>query len=1384
MFRALYSRKLFYAIFVVLSYLSLAACGGGGSTPETDTHITATLQSISIGAVNTPLKAGQRYGLSVLGTFSDGRTLDISNQANWTSLDNSTLSVSGTGILNAISAGNTRITATVAELQSSISVSTIALTGLAISDLSNSLDVNDTQQLSVTGTYSDTSTEDVSSLVSWSSSDFATATISDSGLLTVIASGNTSITASIDELNDSETLSIITLEGLSLSSISSTLQPGDTQQLSATASYSNTTTQSVTSLASWSSSDTGIATVSSAGLLTIISTGNVTLSATFESFSQQSSTSIITLDGLSLSTISSTLQPGDTQQLSATASYSDTTTESVTNLTRWSSSDTDVATISNTGLLNIISAGNVTLSATFENLTQQSSTSIITLDELSLSTISSTLQPGDTQQLSATASYSDATTQSVTSLASWLSSDTGVAAVSSAGLLSIISAGNVTLSVTFENLTQQSSIAIITLESLSIDGISQGLKLDQSQQLTVTGLYSDGSTQDISRDVSWLSDTPSILSVSSSGLVSSLSVGSSIITASLNGVSSTTTATAIDLASINLSPSTLTFAIESSQQFIATGIYTDNSTEDLSDIVTWDSSTTSIATITSNGLLTSHAAGISTISAAINGTSGDMDATVSPATLNAIEINAPSSLIAGLTTQLTATGTFSDGSTQDISNELDWSVDDSDVASITTNTGLVTAIKTGDFIVSATNGLQVTSANISVSPATMSNIVITPSTLSLAKGTNNDIVVTAIFSDQTHQDVSNQISWESRDISIASIVENSIHVTANDLGTTTLTATLSANSADLQITVTNAELNSLSILPIAANIPKGLNQNFTASGHYTDGSVQDLSAQVTWLSSNEAVSTIENTENAQGLANAINAGETTITAILGEISQSTTLNIDNALLRTIEIQPTSQTVAKGIDIQTSVIGHYSDGSQVDITDRVTWGSSNSSVADISSTSPGLINSLSEGETLISASLEDINGLGFINVTSATLQSIDITASTDTLPKGSEQSLSATGTYSDTSTTDITQQVTWQSSDNAIFSLDNNGNQAGLVRAISLGQASASATLNNVSANKLISVTNATLSSIDISTIAPNINLNASNQATAIATYSDSSTKDVSNEVNWISSDTSIASIENMLPNNGLINAIATGNTVITATLLDTSANLITSNSVNIEITEDPNAPLSVSLSLSPNVILNNGTDSTLLSATVQATSITGTIADNTLVTFTIIEDGISRIETANTLSGVASLTLTSTTNDLISIEANVSADITSTTGLFSTDNFANVILTSAQSRAAYDSENRRLLKDSVLLMLIQNTSNRDFNINQISIGHGSPLIHFPDSPISAPEFLSGGILSGGEYSAFGYILDTDIDESVFAIVYDFTDPDSTESFNLGSFFSF
>ena len=184
----------------------------------------------------------------------------------------------------------------------------------------------------------------------------------------------------------------VKVTSISVSPSTTSLTVGGTQQLSATVSPSNATNKSV----SWSSSNTSIATVSSSGLVTAKAAGSATITCKANDGSGKYATCSVKVEAIKVTEVrlnytSVPMKIGDTKQLTATISPSNATDKSVT----WSSSNTSVAKVSNTGLVTAVSEGTATITCKANDGSGKSATCSIPVSSALVAEINATNFPDE-----------------------------------------------------------------------------------------------------------------------------------------------------------------------------------------------------------------------------------------------------------------------------------------------------------------------------------------------------------------------------------------------------------------------------------------------------------------------------------------------------------------------------------------------------------------------------------------------------------------------------------------------------------------------------------------------------------------------------------------------------------------------------------------------------------------------------------------------------------------------------------------------------------------------------------------------------------------------------------------------------------------------------
>jgi Bacterial Ig-like domain (group 2) len=323
---------------------------------------------------------------------------------------------------------------------------------------------------------------------------------------------------------------------------------------------------------------------------------------------------------------------GNNQQFSATALFSDGSKTDITKLAAWSSVQTNIATVSGVGLASSKTAGSTSILATYQAL---SASSTLTINPAALVSIrvappSISLTPNHSVQLSATGTFSDSTTQDLTSVVSWVSSPTGIVRISSGGLLTAQALGTATVNATSNALSSGDTVTVVapTLQSIFVISGEESVPLGKSLQLSATGQYNDGSTQDLTGSVQWASSNPAILSIGSSGMATANAIGSVAVVAALGTIKGATPLAVGPpvVVSVKIAPATSLLVTGGYEQLTAFETFSDSTTQRQTGAGPWSSSNPSVADVTNHGFVVARHSGTTTIS--ISSGSADASATL------------------------------------------------------------------------------------------------------------------------------------------------------------------------------------------------------------------------------------------------------------------------------------------------------------------------------------------------------------------------------------------------------------------------------------------------------------------------------------------------------------------------------------------------------------------------------------------------------------------------------------------------------------------------------------------------------------------------------------------------------------------------------------
>ncbi|MUL11501.1 beta strand repeat-containing protein [Aliivibrio fischeri] len=1038
----------------------------------------AAITSIQIEPAVKNIAKGNKQQYKAVGTLSDNTTEDVTNDVAWTVTGDS-VSISEHGLASGNEVGEVDIQASIGGIKSNIAsldVTDAVVTVLNITPLKASIAKGNSQQYEALATYSDGKKADVTTQVTWNSSDTSAATITK-GIANGVAVGSVTISASFNGINSEDaTLSVTAAEVVSLqvSPAVYSLAKGTSHQYTATATYTDGSFAIVNNDVSWQSSDSAIVTVTVGGVATGVKVGQVMVTASLDSVVSNDAELTVTsaiLQSIQVTPAQKSIAKGNTQQYDALGTYTDGEVQDISTLVSWSSSDTNVVTISVSGLASGVTIGNnIDIKATLGGIVSNTAVlNVVAADVVSIQITppSASVAKGNSQQYTAIATYTDATTADISGSVNWFSSDTSLASITSVGLATGVSEGNVNIHAALNSVTSNSVILTVTaaeLESIQITPPAISIAKGNTQQYSAIGYYSDNQNVDITDAVTWTSSNPALVTISSGvsgGLANGDHEGQVTISAELNSNISndaTLSVTAAKIVSIQITPATVSVVVGSNQPYLATATYTDNSTADVTSLVSWSSSNSALATINAQGLASGVSVGEVQIFAVKDGiSSNEAILTVVGASVVSIQVTPPTKSIAkGDTQQYVAMATYNNNTTKDVSDSVSWSSSNTGVATISSE-GLGTGVTEGVANVQATlSGVSSNSATLTITSAVVRSLQITPAVQSIPKGSQQQYAAIATYSDNSTLDVTGRVNWNSSDRNVATITNAGLAQSIIE-GEVSITGSLNGiNSNEATLTVTAVAIQSLALTPATASIVRGSTQQYLAIATYSDNSTVDATLTGSWTSSASRVATIN-----KGVASGVRAGQADIQVWFdGMLSNVASLTVTDPVLVSLDISPGSASIVRGNTQRFVALGTYSDSSQSILTNIVSW-NSDASIATISAS--GVATGVNVGSTAIKANFSGVQSNTVnLSVTAPVLNGIVVTPASSSVTKGATKQFTAMAEYSGgVPPVDISNTVNWHVSDTAVATI----NLTGEVTGVTIGLVKVSASQGSVVSNE-------------------------------------------------------------------------------------------------------------------------------------------------------------------------------------------------------------------------------------------------------------------------------------------------------------------------------
>ena len=1032
----------------------------------------------------------------------------------WKSSNPNVCDINYSGVLNPKMIGTCTITATttdgsglsgecfvrVADLASAVAVDKDSLT----------LNVGDTATLKGTvRTTSGTTYNDVE----WVTSNAAVVTVDSEGHVEAVGTGTASILAVALDGSEKNAVCAVSVSA-NLERIE--LEKNMNVDLNGTVTLTPTFVPAYASdkTVSWTTSDKTVATVTSKGVVTGKKAGKATITCT--GAGGVSASCVVTVvnpvTGITLSDSSITVAATKTHQLTATVSPNNATDKSVT----WTSSNNEVATVSDNGLVTGVAGGKCTITVTSNSGGKVASCTVSVTQSVTgirFENARETMYETETRTLVPIITPATATNAAVT----WTTSDAAVANVSAAGIVTARSAGTAIITATTKDGGYTDSVTITVTKMVAVTGIYipyNNIALVAGNTYTVSATVYPSNASN--KNIIWSSNDTSVAAVFNGGEVSANGAGTAVITATTvdGGYSYRCTITVTQgVEGIKLSKTKLNIPVGSSKTLTATFIPANATNKQ----VTWYCADPTIATVSNKGIVTGKKPGTTTVTVMTEEGSFSADCTIVVYTPeDGIKINSDKvTLGKGAKTLLTATVTPENATNKGVK----WSSSDASIASVN-DSGQVAGLKVGSAVITATtsDGKYKDTCLIEVVQLA-TEVILDFTNLQMDVGKTKTLSASLRPITITNK----KVKWSSSDKTIASINNNGT-ITALKAGTVTIKCVSADGGAKATCKVTVIQR----VTSIKFNNPKDT-VKVGAKKYLTVTTLPKDASETTfiWKSSNKKIAKV----NSKGKVLGVAPGTCTIKVsnTAGTVKAKCTLTVTTGVTG-ISLDKSAVSISKGRS--TTLRAKILPENATDKT--VTWTSSNNDVATVNS--KGKITAKAIGYAVITATTKDGGSTATCKVRVVYgVNGITLEPTKLSLVVGKKAVLKATLTPANASN----KNVKWKSSNKNIVRVNSNG----VIKALRPGSATISVTAEDGGYKAVCRVTSIVpVTGISISRTKLTLEKGKVFKLKAAVAPQDASNK----TVKWISGDQKIVTVAQ----NGKVKAVGAGTTVVTAKSVD------------------------------------------------------------------------------------------------------------------------------------------------------------------------------------------------------------------------------------------
>ncbi|UKS26346.1 Ig-like domain-containing protein [Paenibacillus sp. HWE-109] len=657
------------------------------------------------------------------------------------------------------------------------------------------------------------------------------------------------------------------------------------------------------------------------------------------------------------------------------------------------------------------------------------------------------------------------------------------------------------------------ALAAESISKLVLNKNELALQVGDTANLTATAIFVSGTTENATVKTDWNSGTTDVASVYA-GVVTAKKEGTAVITATYMGKTEIVNVTVSKkVKSLTKNKSSMDLRLNASDQLIITAYYDDGSSEVVTSKADYTVDASSIVTVT-NGLVKGQNPGSATVT--IKYMNQTLTLPVDVEVVRRIDAEKPEvSLLLNGTEKVKLIATYPDGTFDDVSEKAVWTTDKASVADAIK--GTVKGYSVGTANLTATYGTKSTTIKVDVDSTL--KIDLDKKNVLMKKNTTDTLKLTATYANGSTEDFTDRAEWSSSDANIVQVSKGKISAIA------TGEATISAKYGEKVVTA-NIDVEvprRLVVNTDSISLKAGDSQTLILTATYADGTSGPVTDGAVWTVDDDKVAFVS-----KGTVTTYKSGTATITATYGGKTTTTKVEVD---IPTI-IKPSKKIVNLQIGGSESIVlmADFKDGrGSVDVTSKAEWSTSSKDIAEARS---GEISGLATGAATITAKYGTRTAV--IQVSVGVLKSLTVNQEKLVMKKGDAVTLKATAVYTDETTKDATSDVIWTSSNVKAATVD-----AGKVKAIASGETTLTAQLDNKTVTIPVQVDMASDLSANVTSLV--FDLNETRTITLTATDLDGAKRTVTNEAEWKTSNSAIATVSK-----GVVTSVSRGKATITA----------------------------------------------------------------------------------------------------------------------------------------------------------------------------------------------------------------------------------------------